>query len=136
MGQRLCVYVLYLRQELLSLFYFQVKGLESPLIPITAQAFGGKSLRGTPREHLLSQPYETLTDEDFTYPSKVVSNSISQFCASTSSGRNFRAESARFIGDSHIPYTRNGRAYNPPWCDEEQIPALIHWKAEPLPSIK
>lgn len=36
------------------------------------------------------------------------------------------------IGDSHIPYTRNGRSFEEYGRSEGQIKELINWKAEPL----
>ena len=68
--------------------------------------------------------------DEFKTPRKVVKCPKSQF----NSGGNFsdsdyQAEEFRFIGDSNIPYTKNGRNYN---NDEGQIEELIKWKAQPL----
>ena len=46
------------------------------------------------------------------------------------SNSDFQAEEFRFIGDSNIPYTRNGR--NSKNYSEGQIEELVKRKAEPL----
>lgn len=47
-----------------------------------------------------------------------------------------QAETFRFVGQSDIPYTRNGRNYSFRGdTDEKPIEALIPWVAEPLPIL-
>ncbi len=70
-------------------------------------------------------------DDELGDPRKVVKCPKSQFnFGSNFSKSDFQAEEFRFIGDSHIPYTRNGRNYKN--YGEGQIEELIKWKAEPL----
>lgn len=68
--------------------------------------------------------------EDF--PVKVVKCPGSQFNPLNSfSEKDHQSETFRFIDNSNIPYTRNGRGYNQS-KSEEQIKELVDWVAEPL----
>lgn len=66
-------------------------------------------------------------------PRKVVKCPESQFnCGGSFSKSDYQKETFRFIGSSHIPYTRKGRNFNQRG-KEGQIKELIDWKSEPLP---
>lgn len=70
-------------------------------------------------------------DDELADPRKVVKCPQSQFnFGGDFSNSDFQAEEFRFIGDSNIPYTRNGR--NSKNYSEGQIEELVKWKAEPL----
>lgn len=73
-------------------------------------------------------------DDELADPRKVVKCPKSQFnCGGNFSKSDYQAEIFRFIGDSNIPYTINGRNFEND--GEGQIEELIKWKAEPLPLV-
>lgn len=68
-------------------------------------------------------------------PRKPVICPISKFYMATHFRKSdFKKEKFRFIGESNIPYTKYGRAYDKKnkIKAERQIPELIDWKSEPL----
>lgn len=67
-------------------------------------------------------------------PRKVVQCPRSQFnFGGNFSKSDYQSEIFRFIGDSNVPYTINGRNFRK--YGEGQIEELIRWKAEPLPIV-
>jgi hypothetical protein len=67
-------------------------------------------------------------------PRKVVKCPPSHFWWGRFSKSDYQTEAFRFIGDSNVPYTKNGRNF--PNYGEGQIKELIKWKAEPIPLIE
>lgn len=65
-------------------------------------------------------------------PRKVVKCPPSQFLLGCFSLSDYQKETFRFIGNSNIPYTLNGRNFNKLESEEKQIASLTEWKAEPL----
>lgn len=65
-------------------------------------------------------------------PRKIVKCPSSAFNSTFPSDAH-QSETFRFIGESNIPYTRNGRNYGK--ADESPIEELVDWKAEPLPVL-
>jgi hypothetical protein len=68
-------------------------------------------------------------------PRKVVKCPESQFNAGGKfSDFDHQTETFRFIGDDKVPYTKNGRNFG--CSNEQQIPELIEWKADPLSLVE
>lgn len=77
----------------------------------------------------------TELDDELEDPRKVVKCPRSQFnFGEHLSISGYQAEISRFIGDSNVPYTKNGRNFRN--YGEGQIEELRQWKAEPLPLVE
>ncbi len=73
-------------------------------------------------------------------PRKTTKCPMSQFQYSTFPPTDFRAEIFRFMGESHVPYTRGGRNYQVHGSKKAPIEALNDWilgsKEAPIEALK